>query len=404
VNKVTQEKKLNTKKNIICIGTSNCVIGRNGWIKSLSKKHKLTNLSIGRCPFYMHIVTIQRNKTLIEENDLLIIDHLSNPGFINSYKYNDYLVEFYNLLASLNINIIIISFPYLKKEAFYIEHTLLAQKLAFDRKLTFIDFKAEYVRKEFYSDPQHIDIFTSYIFGEWLAEVCDVLDFLSKPTKGSFSGFKIITPKNYNNKFKTSLVNVDYYDLNTKEIQFDVNGHLLSIEYISNGINTFTLNNKCYHIDSFEKGLFHDSFDHEFYVNSTLKIKDSNCQNSQAVLDRNSIINKNNSKSLFLVSLLFAESFQSIPSINRSFISFNIDTLQAKLNDYEYIVNKMKNEKKELEDKDADLLRDLALKYEKNKLLSIEDAHYLMSLAHKARPTGPINQQKLKEYKELINK
>ena len=48
-----------------------------------------------------------------------------------------------------------------------------------------------------------------------------------------------------------------------------------------------------------------------------------------------------------------------------------------------------------LEDKDADYLRDIALKFENEKPLTLEDAHYLMGLAHKARPEGPVIKQKL---------
>jgi len=335
------------RKDIVCIGTSNCVIGRHGFIKSLSKKHNVTNLSIGRSPFYMHITTILRNKTLIEKNDLLIIDHLSNPNFMNSFKYNDYLVKFYDLLASLNVNIIIISFPHLMKKSFFIEHRLKAQKLADDRNLTFIDFKAEYVRREFFSDAQHIHIFSSYIFGEWLSEVVDSLNSLSKPTNGSFSGFEIITPKNYSNKFKTSIIDVEYYNLKNKEIQFKVNGYLLSIEYISNGINKFTLNDKCYHVDSFEKGLYQDSFNEKLYFDGILILKDSISQNTQPVIDRNGISRKEVNNSLSLVSLLFEKEFKNTPSTGRSLIRFNIDALKEKLDDYESIILKNKTLKDE---------------------------------------------------------
>lgn len=51
-----------------------------------------------------------------------------------------------------------------------------------------------------------------------------------------------------------------------------------------------------------------------------------------------------------------------------------------------------------LANKDADFLRDIALKYEKQQSLTLEDAHYLMSLAHKARPEGPVIKRKVAEF------
>ncbi|MGE6580260.1 hypothetical protein ACQKD0_04400 [Vreelandella aquamarina] len=53
-----------------------------------------------------------------------------------------------------------------------------------------------------------------------------------------------------------------------------------------------------------------------------------------------------------------------------------------------------------LENNDADYLRDIALKIENKKTLTIEDAYYLMSLAHKARPEGPFIKSKLDHYSQ----
>ncbi|MCC4288865.1 hypothetical protein [Vreelandella aquamarina] len=55
-----------------------------------------------------------------------------------------------------------------------------------------------------------------------------------------------------------------------------------------------------------------------------------------------------------------------------------------------------------LENNDADSLRDIALKFENKKPITIEDAYYLMSLAHKARPEGPIINKKLQDFESLV--
>lgn len=51
-----------------------------------------------------------------------------------------------------------------------------------------------------------------------------------------------------------------------------------------------------------------------------------------------------------------------------------------------------------LESNDADSLRDIALKFENKKPLTIEDAYYLMRLANKARPEGPFIKSKIEQY------
>jgi len=63
-------------------------------------------------------------------------------------------------------------------------------------------------------------------------------------------------------------------------------------------------------------------------------------------------------------------------------------------------IHKLSNS--DLENKDADYLRDIALKFENKKPLTLEDAHYLMGLAHKARPEGPMIKQKLEIYEKSL--
>lgn len=49
-------------------------------------------------------------------------------------------------------------------------------------------------------------------------------------------------------------------------------------------------------------------------------------------------------------------------------------------------------------DQDAERLRDMALKVEKNNKLAMNEALYLMQLAQRARPTGPLIRNKVKAY------
>ena len=53
-----------------------------------------------------------------------------------------------------------------------------------------------------------------------------------------------------------------------------------------------------------------------------------------------------------------------------------------------------------LENKDADLLRDVALKYESEDKVNKKEAKQLMLLAHRARPNGGLIKNKIKQYSE----
>jgi hypothetical protein len=57
---------------------------------------------------------------------------------------------------------------------------------------------------------------------------------------------------------------------------------------------------------------------------------------------------------------------------------------------------------KPIEDYHADAHRDIALKYERNEPLSLQDAVYLMEVAHKLRPKGPLIKNKMDEYRKLM--
>lgn len=75
------------------------------------------------------------------------------------------------------------------------------------------------------------------------------------------------------------------------------------------------------------------------------------------------------------------------------------EVLYAEIAQYLYQIENNKNS-----DKDADFLRDIALKYDSQTPLSLEDAHYLMGLAHKVRPHGPVIKKKLDHYAAELKK
>lgn len=85
-------------------------------------------------------------------------------------------------------------------------------------------------------------------------------------------------------------------------------------------------------------------------------------------------------------------------------LQFTLDDLAAICRELltRMIANYVKMERSLL-DGDADHLRDIALKYEKQETLSLDDAIVLMTLARRARPNGPLINEKLKYFTDLAN-
>ena len=83
----------------------------------------------------------------------------------------------------------------------------------------------------------------------------------------------------------------------------------------------------------------------------------------------------------------------------KDYYKFNISQLETLISSISNEIEKLHS--RQLLDEDADRLRDIAMKFDDNELLSVNDAKYIMSLALKSRPSGPLIKQKFKEYSNL---
>lgn len=84
------------------------------------------------------------------------------------------------------------------------------------------------------------------------------------------------------------------------------------------------------------------------------------------------------------------------PNAKKQFTTYDVQNMLVQL------MNKVMDHyiPKTLADNDADILRNIALKFESKQAVSQEEAYELMRLANKARPNGPLIKQKLEEYKK----
>jgi hypothetical protein len=387
-------------KKIAIIGTSNTVKGRNGYVKALANEHDVNSYCIGRVPYYMHITAIINHLDEIEASDILIIDHLSNPGFFQCYQYDQYLVEFYDLLSSLNTHVVILCFPYKggSHESQLYAHRSQAQQLAAERNITFMDISKSLFLDSDFVDPQHIDNYPSYLLGEWLAETFTTLNkSTDKPTRGYFSGYHVLHPQNNLKQFNNSLLSRNFIEIDTEEYTFQQPGQLLSLEFVSNGLCRFKINEQCFHVDD-ERGIFHDAFEAHLSDKTGFRLSRCDCINSSPVTTR-SRNTKSHNNNLKLISLLIRNNFIFSPSLNRSLISFDISQLKKKLSAFHTLFVIKQNDKlvalKQC-DKLVDQLRDIAIMLEATNL---PVALKLMQQAHQLRPNGPVIKQKLNEYK-----
>ena len=275
---------------IVVIGTSNSVMGKKGFIKSLSIEHDVVNLSSGRVPFYCHIKTIELNKDLIEDSDLLIIDHYINDiNFYNQSLGKKYIQEceyFYQILSTLNTNIINLLFP--------IKNTLKESSLDYYQKvkhltkkynLSIIDLNEYNFEPHHYDNPVHINHKVSYILGLSLSKI--VAEFQEhKPYGGKLisNPFKVLdahsladyVPNSKDNTFKNSLLEVDYLEIENEFSIQNLSGMALkSIGYLTpKGINSksgIVINNK-YSFSLISGGYFHESFDREIMIEDKLTL------------------------------------------------------------------------------------------------------------------------------------
>lgn len=377
---------------LVTIGTSNTVIGRNGYLKALKLDHEVVDFSVGRVPFYMHISAILRNINEINESDFLIIDHLSNPGFISLPDYNRHLVDFYDILASINTNVVVLCFPHQSKEKSFIKHRELASCLAKERDISFIDFKSSYVNDYWFQDPQHIKLHPSYLFGEWLSQEL-INSTNEKPMGGRFSGYHFVSLKHNKNHFENSILSRNYTDID-HSFEIDASGVLLSLEYLTQGDSKheFNINGIDLHISDMSKGVYHDGFMKKIDVKNKIKITNEIKNTTKPV----QLTRKEHSEitPLSLIGFLLYDDFSFKYSTGRFLINFNVEKLKLKINNnFNYIdVDRISDEK-------INLLRDSAVALEK---LDLNKAHALMREAYKARPTGPFIKKKLAEYEKLL--
>ncbi|WP_025564755.1 hypothetical protein [Psychromonas sp. SP041] len=401
---------------IVVIGTSNSVMGGNGFIKALMLDHEVIQLSSGRVPFFYHIKTIENNKALIESSDLLLIDHYIND--VNFYsealgeEYNQLCEDFYYLLSSINTRIINVLFPIrdLKKRdtITYYEQIKKSSRLY---SLCVLDLNETPFSRHHFSDNIHITHDASYALGIVLGKELLDSDIGQKPQQGYCRNmpFKVINiedlPLKNNNAIKTfsnSLMRLKYLDVkDTFLLQNSSTAKLLSVGYLrvknKEGHSGIMINGHKFSLSGY--GYFHETIDIDLFGDLEVSPVLSNDLTLSNLMGRG--LAKGVFSYCYLTEFFLYDKNSPFQIQSASRTPFIISL--PKLIDVVDRICSIKGSFQfpALEEKTINLLREMAIKNEGDNLKVAFD---LMNLANLARPKGPVIKSKLEEYRFKLNK
>ncbi|MHC6648229.1 hypothetical protein ACYTPF_16775 [Alteromonas sp. HB246098] len=395
---------------IVVVGTSNSVIGNKGFIQSLRLQHEVIQLSCGRVPFFYHLKTLIKNRELVENCDLLILDHYIND--VNVYRgilsdeYQHLCEEFYKFLSTLNVNIVNVFFPVIglrdyKFNSFY--DTVL--ELCHLNSISVIDLNELNFSKGHFKDKIHLSHRTSYFFGIILGGVLASHEYRLKRNRPSggqcknnpFSIVNIPEVVGNSTEFKNDLIHIEYAEIKKEFcVKCDVRNKLLAIGYFglkgAEGSPGCVINKK-HKIALSGYGYFFEALDFDSYGDVVISpfFSDSDCLDT--LMKRGKVDGP--FTYLYLVDLLFYNGEQlEYTSANRVVFNFDVSNLIELSSVFDKFYSFPS-----LSAKSIDLIRDAAVSME------VEDtiiARELMLLASIARPNGPFIKRKLEEYNSLI--
>lgn len=394
---------------IIVVGTSNSVIGNKGFIQSLRLQHEVIQLSCGRVPFFYHLKTLIKNRELVENCDLLILDHYIND--VNVYRgilsdeYQHLCEEFYRFLSTLNVNIVNVFFPVIglrdyKFNSFY--DTVL--ELCRLNSISVIDLNELNFSKGHFKDKIHLSHRTSYFFGIILGGVLASHEYRLKKNRPSggqcknnpFSIVNIPEVVGNSTEFKNDLIHIEYADIEKDFcIKCDIKQKLLGIGYFrlkgAEGSSACIINDK--HKIAFSGyGYFFEALDFDVHGDVVISPFFSETGCLDTLMTRGKVDGP--FKYLYLVDLLFYNG-ERLKYIAADRMVFDLDV--SNLIELSNVFDRF-YAFPSLSAKSIDLIRDVAVRME------VEDtgiARELMLLASIARPNGPFIKKKLEEYNLL---
>lgn len=389
---------------IYIIGTSNSIMGRNGFIKSLSMVFDVESNSVGRAPIFMHISEVLRARDEIEKCDFLLIDHISNYSFFDELgsDYIKHLENFYRILSTLNTYVIILGFPLLNSNVTYENYLKESKKIAAKNQLEFVDLSFMSGHPNMFIDNAHINKKASFMLGLILNTALKRNTLECKPVKGEIFSqpYETRRPKQLSGSetetFSTSILKKEYLEIDADlVVNTDENKILLALGYICTGVSGFNLNGTNYIYS--DKGYFFEAFSKKINHCGVLRFSTISplIESFQHMMPRPNFAFKPEEITKFkLVSLFFFDEevkLKVTPS-NKNNLDFSstISTAFQYLLEQELIVNQDVVES----------IKNLAFeKQTVNPKLSLE----ILKLAKEYRPNGPAINSAINDLKKKFN-
>lgn len=396
---------------IVVVGTSNSIIGSRGYIEALEIEHEVTQLSTGQTPFYAIMKTVISQRVLIEESDLLIIDHYVNDinfyGALLGDNFRTHLEWFYQYLSSVNANVLNLMFPIKNIEnSPSIDIYQLTITLCQKYSISVIDLNRKDLPSEYFKDPIHLNHDASYALGLSLNFELHGLH-LHKVSGGEINSFpfytingcELSTENSEPGIFRNRLVHLRYLDLK-EQITIDTPKHhkLIAIGLVKDRnieeLCGFSLNGAEWAIG--DNGYYLETFEEPIIGNFEFAPL-SGEKTVRNLMGRG--VSKGKFSYCYLVDLLFVDERES-----PKFVEANRQIIDFKLPSFEPIAARIlkpsdSTAKLDISGQAISKLRELAISFESNQL---ELARDFMSLAHIARPTGKLIMRKLAEYEKKI--
>lgn len=393
---------------IAIIGTSNTVIGMQGYVKALKLYHTVTCITAGRSPFYFHVQTILENRALLEEQDLIIVDHYVNDGnFYDSAagpSYKSIKSEFYDLLSTLNTHVVNMLFPVrdLSISAAFQSSYAQAKHMSQARGISVLDLNQIGFMQSHFRDDIHVFPEISFMVGLFLARQLASASLGPKPNGGRLEICRfrhlpveeIFSPDQIS-AFSNRLMTRNYGDLQRPlTIDAGQSERLIAISYVrmkerpeTSGIS---VNGQNRAMGNF--GYFVENVDIATAGPITIAPIASDVKTCPEFMRRGVGIAP--FTHCYLSDLLFYD--EQVEPIYAAASRTPIDLSMHGLLD---AVQAMCPSKKRLSSATVDLLRDTAVKVEASNLLAASE---LMDLALQSRPDGSFLIAKSREFRNRL--
>ncbi len=392
---------------IVIVGTSNSILGREGFIKALETNHNVKRFAIGRTPLFYSLFTLMEFRSVIENCDLLILDHYIND--VNFYEpkfgreYISHLDNFYLYISSLNVNILNILFPIKnikKRNNLYIYDRVVEHSNNYNMSL--IDLNLLDIPDEDYLDDVHISKQLSYFLGVMIDSELHKFKYSvsgGECKSNPYSSLKVDSLSDVIGDYctlKNSILEVSYVSLKGSfHIDLSESKSLFAISYVrpvdTISLSGISINGKMSAFSGY--GYYLETLSEPVKRRAEISTV-KGYHELEALMGRETLSGEY--EFCGLSELYFYDSCVKMICISSTRKKIIIDTDNI-LKHWKVISQRYSNKK--IKDVSIDLIRDIAMSLEE---IDIVAAYELMKIAYHNRKHGDLIKYKVSQYRNKV--